>query len=342
MRTQSFIAACLSCVLCASVAAQKPSELIQRVQSADANSALDAPDLKPWHLKLSVQLFDDKGKPTDQGTIEEWWKSDGSDRREYSTNAYKATEIRAGGKLYRSKDVPSPPYLLELLREQVVHPVSHSDLDGQLRPEIRRDPFGKVQLECVMLSQTLKQFGAIPLGLFPTYCFDVGQDALRASFQFGEQFVLRNALGAFEGRHVATRVIVTTGTIPEAKADVEKLEVLSAADFETRISPDLIEREAHPVELSSGTVAGMALDQPTPNYPLSARQQRESGTVVLHAILGADGHIHALKLVSTPGADLAISAIAAVRRWKYKPYLVEGVPVDVETTINVNYTFGPR
>ena len=111
-------------------------------------------------------------------------------------------------------------------------------------------------------------------------------------------------------------------------------------DTEFALSGDEIEQSLGPVEITSGTAAGIALTQQQPIYPLSAKQSHTSGTVVLHARIGTDGRIHALKVVSSPDPDLAIASIAAVRRWTYKPYTLNGVPVEVETHINVNFTFG--
>ena len=66
------------------------------------------------------------------------------------------------------------------------------------------------------------------------------------------------------------------------------------------------------------------------------------GTVVLHAQIGIDGHIHALQVVSSPDTELAAAAMDAVRQWTYRPYMLAGAPVAVDTTINVNFTFGGR
>jgi protein TonB len=48
-----------------------------------------------------------------------------------------------------------------------------------------------------------------------------------------------------------------------------------------------------------------------------------------------------MKLISTPDPDLAIAALAAVRQWTYKPYLLNGEPTELQTTITVNFNFGP-
>jgi protein TonB len=93
------------------------------------------------------------------------------------------------------------------------------------------------------------------------------------------------------------------------------------------------------LKVSSGTVAGMALSQPTPVYPPIAKAAHVQGVVVLHAIISKQGTIENLSVISGPPM-LTTSAVDAVRRWRYRPYLLNGDPVEVETTINVNFTFG--
>lgn len=339
-RTSIRFAALVLLISAAAVRAEDPAELLARLKAADSGNALDDPALKPWHLKMTVQLFDEKGKPTDQGTIEEWWSSPDADRRDYKTNAYVGTEIRKDGKFYRTKDAGTPPYYLELLRDQAVHPMPQSNEVDQSTPELRKVPFGKVTLDCIMLSQPIKRMGLVPIGLFPTYCFDPDKSVLRASFEFGQQLTLRNGLASFQGKTVALDVKVMSGAAIVASGQIDALGAGSATDPELTLSGDEIEQHLGAVEVSSGTAAGMALSQVAPIYPESAKQNHISGTVVLHARLGTDGRVHALRVISSPDPDLAVASIAAVRRWTFKPYMLNGVPVEVETHINVNFTFG--
>ncbi|MCC7156052.1 MAG: energy transducer TonB [Bryobacterales bacterium] len=81
----------------------------------------------------------------------------------------------------------------------------------------------------------------------------------------------------------------------------------------------------------------MLLSQPKPIYPPLAKQARISGTVRFTAIIGKDGSIQNLTLVS--GHPLLVqSAQDAVRQWRYKPTLLNGEPVEVVTQIDVNFT----
>ena len=90
------------------------------------------------------------------------------------------------------------------------------------------------------------------------------------------------------------------------------------------------------VQVSPGTSQGLLVYKVQPSYPPLARQARVQGTVVLHALIGKDGTIADLSVIS--GHPMLIqAAMDAVKQWRYKPYLLNGEPVLVQTTINVNF-----
>jgi protein TonB len=85
--------------------------------------------------------------------------------------------------------------------------------------------------------------------------------------------------------------------------------------------------------------AAHAVFQPRPVYPRLAIMAHVQGTVVLQAILGKDGTVQDLKVISGP-ALLVSSALDAVRTWRYQPTLLNSEPVDVITEIDVNFKLG--
>jgi periplasmic protein TonB len=91
------------------------------------------------------------------------------------------------------------------------------------------------------------------------------------------------------------------------------------------------------VRVSSGVVSGLLLRKVNPTYPPLARQARIQGTVVLQAQISKTGDIENLQLLSGHPM-LAPAAIEAVKQWKYKPYLLNGEPVEVDTQVQVNFT----
>jgi protein TonB len=91
------------------------------------------------------------------------------------------------------------------------------------------------------------------------------------------------------------------------------------------------------VRVSQGVTQGLLIKKVQPNYPPLARQARIQGSVLLQAEISKDGTIENLRLISGHPM-LAPSAIEAVKQWRYKPYILNGEPVEVETQITVNFT----
>jgi periplasmic protein TonB len=93
------------------------------------------------------------------------------------------------------------------------------------------------------------------------------------------------------------------------------------------------------LSVSSGVMAGNLLVKTLPQYPAIPKAARIQGTVVLQATISKSGSIQNLRVISGPPL-LQQAAMDAVRSWRYKPYLLNGEPVEVETTINVVFNLG--
>lgn len=91
------------------------------------------------------------------------------------------------------------------------------------------------------------------------------------------------------------------------------------------------------VRVSQGVSQGLLIHQVKPSYPPLARQARIQGAVVLQALIAKDGTIQNLHVVSGHPM-LTGAAVDAVKQWRYKPYFLNGEPVEVETQITVNFT----
>ena len=103
--------------------------------------------------------------------------------------------------------------------------------------------------------------------------------------------------------------------------------------------PSAVPKAATPqrVRVSQGVSQGLLIHKVQPTYPPLARQARIQGSVILQALIGKDGTIQNLHVVSGHPM-LTNAALEAVKEWKYKPYYLNGEPVEVETTINVNFS----
>ena len=96
----------------------------------------------------------------------------------------------------------------------------------------------------------------------------------------------------------------------------------------------------HPADalnVSPAEMAGNVLKKVAPKYPQEAKDERIQGTVLLNAVIGKDGSVENLTVASGP-KELQQSALDAVSQWTYKPYLLNGDPIEVKTTISVVYS----
>jgi protein TonB len=107
-------------------------------------------------------------------------------------------------------------------------------------------------------------------------------------------------------------------------------------------SPSLVVKPAPPkgpVHVSSGVATGQLLTPIQPVYPAIAKAARVQGTVVVQAIISKEGTIENLHVISGPPM-LQSAATEAIQRARYRPFMLNGEPVAVETTINVVFTMG--
>jgi periplasmic protein TonB len=104
-------------------------------------------------------------------------------------------------------------------------------------------------------------------------------------------------------------------------------------------APSAVPKVATPtrIRVSQGVTAGLVIKRVNPVYPPLARTARVQGSVLLAAVIGKDGTIQNLHVVSGHPL-LTQAALDAVRQWRYKPYILNGEPVEVDTQVTVNFT----
>jgi periplasmic protein TonB len=155
----------------------------------------------------------------------------------------------------------------------------------------------------------------------------------------------------------ATKVLATNVTPPpiviknnrsqtsgesEETTDAPALSVTDIAQGNDAALPNLMGPGNAPAPIlqrmtvSQGVSRGLLVKQVQPVYPRGALQLRVEGAVQLVATISKNGNISEVKALSGD-SQLAHAAMDAVRQWKYKPYLLNGEPVDIQTQITVNF-----
>jgi protein TonB len=116
---------------------------------------------------------------------------------------------------------------------------------------------------------------------------------------------------------------------------------LSTRLFQSTTPPTVKAAIPRTIPISRGVSEGLIISKTNPTYPAIARATRTAGMVVLAATISTAGRIENLQVVSGPPM-LRQAAIDAVETWRYRPYLLNNQPVEVETTINIVFTLGSQ
>ena len=113
---------------------------------------------------------------------------------------------------------------------------------------------------------------------------------------------------------------------PEGSGEPDRVSKLNS-----ELGPD------HLVNVSSGVMAANLVLAPKPSYPMFASLTRMEGNVVMRAVISKDGSVERLQVIQ--GHHLLRGAAKrAVQNWRYRPYKVDGVPVEVATIVSVDFS----
>lgn len=314
--------------------------------AAEPSYEFDDAALKPWHLKATYEIYDESSTPKSQGTFEHWWASPQVYRNSWTRpGAVHNDWHTADGKhAYRGDGVLD--YFEYALQSAILSPLpGPAELDSsKYRLERESLKLGALSLQCVMVIPLMPQHGRIqqvPLGLFPTYCFSAGTPILRIEYSWGSLVMAFDRIAKVQGRYLARQISIYEGKRKILTASVDDVTGIAPDDPALTLPPDVSSSSAsEKVQLVSGVTVGMVLKKQAPVYPQDAKDARISGKVVLQATIGRDGGVHELHVVDAPWPSLVASALWSVSQWRYKPYILNGEPVEVETQINVIYTLG--
>jgi TonB family protein len=174
---------------------------------------------------------------------------------------------------------------------------------------------------------------------------------LASLFVESEQAETFHAIGIFDANSLERRVMnligrkqttgwALRGAMLAACVAIGAATCASALALRMNVSAEKNEKaEAQPqrVRVAPGVVAGQAIEQKKPVYPDEAKANHIEGAVVLKAIISKQGTVENLQIVSGP-KELQSASLDAVKEWRYKPYILNGDPTEVETTITVNFS----
>ncbi len=321
------------------VGAAKISELGHRVMVAGVKAnALAGSDLKPWHMKMDFEVIPFGAKKPVSGSMEEWRLGPTQWARTFKSPEQRLTGSEwsvSATEQYQSK--PSKvgfDHRLLVLRvaRPVIDPLYQTaNIEPDYEMDVKRVTTAGVTLNCVSVIDPQRYADqANPDWLFPTICFD-SEYHLRLTTT-SDTTVQFEDLQRFQGRTVArdVKVIFNGSLIAEMK--VTLLESLKDA------SADLVKpaKDAipEPYTIEPGHPKPVSVYEVGASVPIQPNGFPFRGSFPIPIIIHKDGSVKArnddTSFWSQPLKD---ALVLAIDKWKYKPYLVNGQPVEVAWTV---------
>jgi TonB family protein len=335
-----------------------PDVNVVTLQKARELSNLHQAGTKPYRLQASFETYDYKGVPDGKGIMTEIYVREGLWQRSIKYRDKRTVITFVDGK---QRDVSDPDY-------QTTFPLNHviNDLFEPIPAESSFHGYtfkstvmkmGTTSLDCVIgsLPYLAAAPGSSDLDFHPGIILatheraEVATTAPNQVYCVDKDPAIVRIIEGHNGLVFTFNRIVRFGNvyIPGDITMMEKGKMRAHIHVDAIVAADLNEADipmppadaGGAVQVSGAVMAGKVLKKVQPYYPEDAKRRHVQGTVVMHGIIGKDGHIRELELVSTPDDSLADSALDTARQWTYSPYLQNGAPVEVNTFITMRYSY---
>jgi hypothetical protein len=321
------------------VGTAKISEVAHRLMVAGVKAnALAGDDLKPWHMKMDFQVIQPGAKKPVGGTMEEWHLGTSQWAR-----TFKSPEQRLSGSEWsvsETEQYQSKPSKVgfdhRLLMLRVARPVidplyQTGNIQSDNEMDVKRVDAAGVTLNCASVVDPQRYVDqANPDWLFPAMCFD-NEHHLRLTATSDTKVQFED-LQPFEGRTVARHVKVIFNGALIAEMNVRLLESLADADADlVKPAKDAI---PEPYTIEPGHPKPVSVFEVGASVPLMPNGFPFRGGFPIPIIIHKDGTVKARNEdTSFWSRDLKDALVRAIDKWTYKPYLVNGQPVEVAWTV---------
>ena len=326
--------------------APMPKDPHQLLLLAQKQNRLSNPDMRPWHLRISIKQFDPSGGMTAESQIEEFWASESKHKMIYTTPTASMTEFTTERGLFRSGVAQTSFGPMMLAAKSFTNPIFENEnlIEKWILDREKRDENG-LKLVCVNvkginIGSEKREFAGL------AYCLDSSQPALLSkTTPYGttaKAVYTRKNIQDFHGYYVPQDVELTVGGTRLLEAHLDLIEDLPQAD-DSLFSPPpdaALAPVVKAIYLSASVASAHLQHASQPDYPIAAKAAGISGTVVVEAKISKDGSVSDVTVVSGP-KELQQAAMDAVRTWKYKPYVLNGEVVEVRTNVNVLFQLHP-
>ncbi len=316
--------------------AQNPDVLQSRILTAVRRSSLVASRIQPFKLEASITVYDGAGKNPESGTIDISRRADNFRVAITFPTASGIVLKTAAGSFATAQG--TFPYFAAKITRRLQGPAPFYGFGSSVAKTPEELAKG-TPLECATLADTSHAIVTGPREPIHELCLESANDDIRVVVDDHEEYV-RDEIVSFGEQRVAKRLHLVVGGFNVAEISVQSLRELAPSEGDFVPSPDMKPEESQPAHRPGNVMAGRITYHESPKYPGVARAAHIQGVVILRAIIGKDGHIRDLSVISSPDKSLSEASLKAVAKWTYEPYMLEGQATEIDTTITVNFAMG--
>jgi TonB family protein len=309
-----------------------PEEFFARARKL---SDLEAAGI-PFHLKATYVASGDV-EFTGNGTYEEWWQSKDQWRKEATLGNFRYVAIQNSGKLSEYADGEYVPWRLrQVLSSVPIQFPTVSDSKDEWKRQDRK--LGEVKLAGFYREPNGTEVVYLTYDGLLRVRYAKADTTIYNDFQSFQNILFPRAIDVIEeDKPVLT---IRVNQLEPLGPDAKTLSALSAIPSGFPTSPPRPvpgNAASGPIPVSAGLMRGRLIHSPPPEYPIEAKQLGMQGTVIIASMIDKNGELREPHVVSSAGELLDSAALNTVRKWKYKPYVLNGQPVAVLTTITVKF-----
>ncbi len=310
------------------------------LQEAAERNGLARKGMKPWHLKVSFISYAENGKEAEEGTIEEFWAAPNKHKIVRTSAKGSQTDFKTENGILRTGERGSMGRIYTEIYDEFASPISlryvHS-LPSSAGVQMQMRRVGQSSLRCLTVTFSIARDSEQRDLHGPATCLDEKVPALRVlGTLLADREYEFNDVESFQDNYVARTIQETRDHKKEFVARIDVLEELNDINtVEFTPPPDAVPVK-NAVRISPIVAQGLQIKRVDPEYPIGAKAQRISGTVVVEMTIDKSGHVSDAHVVAGPPM-LQQPAADAVRRWTYKPYILDGEAVEVITSAGVTF-----
>jgi len=296
--------------------------------------------LKPWHLKATYQLYDDSGKPGEQGTYEYWWASPqvyrsswtrpGASHTDWHTADGKHSFQATGAGLSYFEDELQSKLLSPLPKANRLDPAKFSLFDQSIN-------LNGTKVPCYMFLPAGRGDAlAHPIyrGQFDTYCFSTEMPVVLGIYSHATLLIKFSDFVRIQGRALPREVDFRDGKRNVLAAEVDSINGLNPSDAALTPGAEATLVTSEVVTDSPDVILGKQIKRKPIEFP----KAEANGHVCMQVIIGTDGRAHNPRVITATSPAFAAAELKALAQLEYQPSMLHGVPVAVQEEFEIDVT----